>query len=162
MIALAGSSGSGKTTLAEKLIRRLSARGFRVAYLKHDAHRFEMDRPGKDTWRASRAGAATVSIASAESWAWLQRGAAPGIGRLVRMALRAADWCVIEGYHGSRFPKVLVVRDGVAVRVPRPRATVVATYGDPVPPEAIGGVLAPHFGWRQVDRLCRHLFPSSP
>ncbi len=61
-IALSGYSGSGKTTLAEKIISRLSRQGRRVGFFKNDAHRFDLDKKGKDKWRAREAGAAAVMI----------------------------------------------------------------------------------------------------
>jgi molybdopterin-guanine dinucleotide biosynthesis protein B len=159
VVALAGASGSGKTTLAVKLIRLLAARRRRVAYLKHDAHRFEMDRRGKDTWRAMHAGASAVAIASAEQWAWLSRVGIPDIEELVRRALRVADICLIEGYHGSRYRKVLVVRRGVPLRIVRPARTVVATYGD-LPRDRRGlPRRAPHFAWDETAALVSFLFP---
>ncbi|MCP4682943.1 MAG: molybdopterin-guanine dinucleotide biosynthesis protein B [Desulfobacterales bacterium] len=64
IISIVGSSGSGKTTLLEKLIPELTGRGFKVGTIKHDVHGFEMDRPGKDSWRHKQAGAATSIISS--------------------------------------------------------------------------------------------------
>ncbi|SPD72529.1 Molybdopterin-guanine dinucleotide biosynthesis adapter protein [uncultured Desulfobacterium sp.] len=64
IISIVGMSGSGKTTLLEKLIPELKGRGLRVATIKHDVHGFEMDKPGKDSWRHKRAGAATSMISS--------------------------------------------------------------------------------------------------
>jgi len=159
VLALAGSSGSGKTTLIEKFIARLAARGKRVAYLKHDAHRFQMDKPGKDTWRAMEAGASAAAIASADSWAWLARVEIPDIDGLVRRALAVADVCLVEGYHGSHHPKVLVFREGVPLRAVRPWRTVAATYGDD-PPRGRGGVpkTIPHHGWDDVDALFEKVF----
>jgi molybdopterin-guanine dinucleotide biosynthesis protein MobB len=58
-------SGTGKTTLIEKLIPELKSRGLRVAVMKHDAHEFDVDKPGKDSWRMTRAGADVTVIASA-------------------------------------------------------------------------------------------------
>jgi molybdopterin-guanine dinucleotide biosynthesis protein B len=159
VVVLAGASGSGKTTLAEKLIPLLAGRGRRVAYLKHDAHRFQMDQPGKDTWRAMAAGASAVAIASADAWAWLARVAVPDIDELVRRALAVADVCLVEGYHGSRHPKILVVRRGVPLRTVRPWRTVLATYGDSprrrrgAPPRRL-----PHFGWDDVPALFAFVF----
>jgi molybdopterin-guanine dinucleotide biosynthesis protein B len=160
VVVLAGTSGSGKTTLAEKLIRRLVAHRRRVAYVKHDAHRFEMDRRGKDTWRAMHAGASAVAIASAEQWAWLGRVGIPDIEELVRRALRLADVCLIEGYHGSRYRKVLVVRRGVPLRIVRPARTIVATYGDSPRRRRGAPRHAPHFAWGEADALAAFLFPA--
>jgi molybdopterin-guanine dinucleotide biosynthesis protein B len=159
VLALAGTSGSGKTTLAERLIPWLAARGLRSVYLKHDAHRFQLDKPGKDTWRAMEAGASAVAIASAEMWAWLSRVAIPDIDELVRRALAVADVCLVEGYHGSSHPKILVVRRGLPLRVVRPWKTVVATYGDSprrrrdAPPRRI-----PHFKWDEEKSLFEFIF----
>ena len=66
IISIVGFSGSGKTTLLEKLIPELTRRGIRVGTIKHHLHHFEMDNPGKDSWRHKQAGAA-VSIISAPS-----------------------------------------------------------------------------------------------
>ena len=57
-------SGTGKTSYLERLIAELSARGVRVGTIKHDAHEFEIDKPGKDSWRFARAGAQVVAVAS--------------------------------------------------------------------------------------------------
>ena len=163
VLAFAGYSGSGKTTLIEKFIARLAEHGLRVAYLKHDAHRFQMDKPGKDTWRAMEAGASAVAIASADSWAWLARVDIPGMEDLVRRTLAVADVCLIEGYHGSHYPKILVFRRGVPLRVVRPWRTVVASYGDD-PPRGRGGVpkSIPHHGWDEVDALFERVFGPRP
>jgi molybdopterin-guanine dinucleotide biosynthesis protein B len=130
VLGLAGHSGAGKTTLAVKLVPALAARDLRAAYVKHDAHRFQMDKPGKDTFRVYEAGAAAVTIASAELWAWLQRPPIPGIEELVRRARRAADVVLLEGYHDSAYPKVLIHRRGLPLRTVKPWSTVIAVYGD--------------------------------
>ncbi|UCF95758.1 MAG: molybdopterin-guanine dinucleotide biosynthesis protein B, partial [Desulfobacterales bacterium] len=64
IVSTVGYSGSGKTTLLEKLIAELKQRGFRVGTIKHDVHGFEMDRPGKDSWRHKQAGASVTVISS--------------------------------------------------------------------------------------------------
>ena len=64
VISIVGSSGVGKTTLLEKLIPELVGRGFKVGTVKHDVHGFEMDKPGKDSWRHKKAGASVSIISS--------------------------------------------------------------------------------------------------
>ena len=64
IISFVGASGSGKTTLLEKLIPEITRRGLRVGTIKHDVHGFEMDKPGKDSWRHKQAGAAETIISS--------------------------------------------------------------------------------------------------
>jgi molybdenum cofactor guanylyltransferase len=105
-IVVCGYSGSGKTTLLEKLIRALSVER-RVGYVKHDAHGFEMDRPGKDTHRATQAGAADVFISDASGMARLS-ARAPGVFEQ-RYALLDCDWLLIEGYKNSAGPKILLL-----------------------------------------------------
>ena len=64
IVSIVGYSGSGKTKLIEKLISAFKQRGVRVGTIKHDVHGFEMDRPGKDSWRHKQAGASTTIITS--------------------------------------------------------------------------------------------------
>jgi molybdopterin-guanine dinucleotide biosynthesis protein B len=64
IISIVGLSGAGKTTVLEKLIPQLTRLGLKVGTIKHDVHGFEMDRPGKDSWRHKRAGAVTTVLSS--------------------------------------------------------------------------------------------------
>jgi len=64
VVGFAGYSGSGKTTLVEQLIPALKFRGLRVSVVKHAHHQFDIDHPGKDTWRHREAGAFEVVAAS--------------------------------------------------------------------------------------------------
>ena len=73
ILAFAAYSGTGKTTLIEKLIPALKSRGLRVAVIKHDAHSFEIDHEGKDSWRFARAGADIAVISSPEKTAYIEQ-----------------------------------------------------------------------------------------
>jgi len=64
IVSIVGNSGSGKTTFIEKLIPELVRRGLKVGTVKHDVHGFDMDKPGKDSWRHKQAGASTTIISS--------------------------------------------------------------------------------------------------
>lgn len=64
IVSFVGKSGSGKTTLIEAAVRELKKKGFRVAVVKHAHHGFEMDRPGKDSWRFAQAGSDIVAVSS--------------------------------------------------------------------------------------------------
>lgn len=66
VVSIVAKSGTGKTTLLEKLIAEMKQRGFRVAAIKHDAHRFNIDHEGKDSWRLTAAGADTMLVTSPE------------------------------------------------------------------------------------------------
>lgn len=111
IISFVGSSGSGKTTLLVKVIEELVKRGYKVATLKHDAHRFEIDHEGKDSWRHKKAGASTVALSSPEKFAVIKdvSGEWPP-ERLILSYLSDADVVITEGYKTSWFPKIEVVR----------------------------------------------------
>lgn len=68
-----GKSGTGKTTLIEAIIQKLKERGFRVAVIKHAHHGFEMDKPGKDSWRFGQAGSDMVAISSPGKLAMIEK-----------------------------------------------------------------------------------------
>ena len=110
-VSFVGKSGSGKTTLLEKVIALLKGRGYRVGVIKHDAHRFEIDHPGKDSYRLSAAGADTMVIASAEKLAMVKvHGASPGPEELIRTYFGGVDIEITEGFRKSRLPKIEIHR----------------------------------------------------
>ncbi|MBP2674591.1 MAG: molybdopterin guanine dinucleotide biosynthesis accessory protein MobB [Deltaproteobacteria bacterium] len=79
-VAFLGRSGAGKTTLIEKLLPVLAGRGYRVGAVKHDAHRFDIDHPGKDSHRFTAAGAEVMVISSSEKLALVEKhSAAPTV-----------------------------------------------------------------------------------
>jgi len=73
IISIVGKSEVGKTTLLERLIAELKGRGYRIGTIKHDTHGFEIDKPGKDSWRHARAGSDAVLISSSEKLALIKR-----------------------------------------------------------------------------------------
>jgi molybdopterin-guanine dinucleotide biosynthesis protein B len=107
-----GASGSGKTTLIAALLPALRARGLRVSTVKHAHHGFDMDRPGKDSWRHRAAGAEEVMVVSAGRWALLremQDHDEVGLDAiLARMS--AVDLVLIEGFRKNAMPKLEVYR----------------------------------------------------
>ena len=107
-VCIMGWSGSGKTTFLEKLIPTLSARCLRVAVVKHDGHGFEVDRPGKDTWRFTRAGAVSAAISGPGGWAVMSPEETT-LGDLLRR-LPPADIVLVEGHKLSPLPKLQVYR----------------------------------------------------
>jgi len=64
VVSVVGNSGAGKTTFLEKLIPEMIHRGLKIGTIKHDVHGFEMDKPGKDSWRHKHAGALATVISS--------------------------------------------------------------------------------------------------
>ena len=110
IITFVGLSGTGKTTFLEKLIPVLKARGLRLALIKHDAHHFEMDRPGKDTWRFTRAGADVVAISSREQFAMIERPPEELRLRDILARLPEVDLVLTEGYKKNDCPKIEIHR----------------------------------------------------
>lgn len=106
-----GFSGSGKTTFIEKLIIVLKRRGFKVAVIKHDAHNFQMDREGKDTYRFYEAGSDMVAICSDTKTAVIQRNkSCPPVEEILAMVPADIDVVIVEGYRMSDLPKIGISR----------------------------------------------------
>lgn len=104
-------SGTGKTTLLEKLIRELTVRGWTIGALKHDAHRFEIDREGKDSWRMTQAGAAVTTISSREQTASIHRhDLEPSVDELLERYFRDVDLVLTEGFKRSALSKIEIHR----------------------------------------------------
>src|SRR5450631_2183920 len=100
VIGLAGWSGAGKTTLLARLIPYFGAEGLRVSVIKHAHHAFDVDIPGKDSWRHREAGASEVLVSSSQRWALMHelRGAEePRLSELLAKMSRV-DLVVIEGF----------------------------------------------------------------
>ena len=104
-ICFAGFSGVGKTTLVEHLIKRFKEDRIRVGYYKHDAHRFQMDKEGKDTQRAMQAGGGIATINDPEHFAVIAEN--PFKKRTITHALEQCDCILIEGYKKSPFDKIV-------------------------------------------------------
>src|SRR5512146_3003163 len=110
-VSFVAKSGTGKTTLLEKVIAELKRRGWRIGALKHDAHRFEIDHPGKDSWRLTAAGADTMLITSPEKLALVKRhAAAPPVEELLDAYFADVDIVLTEGFKKSGLPKIEVHR----------------------------------------------------
>ncbi|WP_020674519.1 molybdopterin-guanine dinucleotide biosynthesis protein B [Geopsychrobacter electrodiphilus] len=110
-ISFIARSGTGKTTLLEKVIAIFKARGFRVGVVKHDAHRFEIDHPGKDSYRLTAAGADTMLISSQAKLALVkQQDQTPELDELLTSYFSDVDLVLIEGFKLSGLPKIEVHR----------------------------------------------------
>lgn len=106
-------SNVGKTEVSVEVVKELKAKGYRVATLKHDVHGFQMDQPGKDTYRHYDAGADIVMISSKEKMAMIRRvDNEYSLDDLLAM-LSEVDIVVVEGYKNSSLPKIEVLRKGV-------------------------------------------------
>ncbi len=106
-VSFVAKSGTGKTTMLEKVIIELKLRGYRVGVIKHDAHRFNIDHPGKDSYRLTAAGADTMLIASPEKLALIKQHAEPPpIEELIATYFGDVDLILTEGFKKSGLPKI--------------------------------------------------------
>lgn len=112
VFGFAGYSGAGKTTLIEKLIPCLVGDGLRVSLIKHAHHGFDLDRPGKDSYRHREAGATEVFLVSSQRWVLmheLREDAEPTLEeQLARMS--PCDLVLVEGFKYTRIPKIEIYR----------------------------------------------------
>jgi molybdopterin-guanine dinucleotide biosynthesis protein B len=111
-IAIAGYSGSGKTTLIEKVIPCLVMEGYRVSLIKHAHHEFDVDQPGKDSWRHRHAGATEVMVTSSNRWVLMHelRGSdEPSLEEQLKH-FSACDVVIVEGWKHYAMPKIEVHR----------------------------------------------------
>ncbi|MEI8035911.1 MAG: molybdopterin-guanine dinucleotide biosynthesis protein B [Betaproteobacteria bacterium] len=116
IFGFAGYSGSGKTTLIEKLIPIFKSRGYRVSLIKHAHHSFDIDQPGKDSFRHRQAGCDEVLISSSQRWALMHelRGQPePDLNALLAR-LTACDLVLVEGFKRDPIAKLEVYRSGVS------------------------------------------------
>jgi molybdopterin-guanine dinucleotide biosynthesis protein B/molybdopterin-guanine dinucleotide biosynthesis protein len=119
LVAIVGKSDSGKTTVVERLLPELRALGLRVGTVKHDAHGFEIDHPGKDSWRHGQAGAQAYAISSPERFAFVARlDEELPLTTLARRYFGGFDLLLAEGYKRSAPHRIEVFRAAAGHREP--------------------------------------------
>lgn len=118
IISVVGWSESGKTTYLEKLIPELTRRGYRICAVKHDVHGFDIDTPGKDSWRLKHAGAAVSVVSSPDKIAVIaETDHDLTLGEIRDRFISGVDLIVSEGFKKDRHPKIEVFRTGVRDRL---------------------------------------------
>jgi len=136
VIGFSGYSGAGKTTLVEGVIASLTLAGQRVSVVKHAHHDFDIDHPGKDSWRHRQAGAFEVVIASRRRLAKMREFAVevqPTVHQLLA-ELVECDWVLVEGFKHADLLKIEVWRAGLGKPVTYPQDPfVVALATDSAP-----------------------------
>lgn len=151
IISIVGKSNVGKTTLLEKVVKELKARGRRIATIKHDAHQFDIDHKGKDSWRHKQAGA-TMSLISSPSKLALVVDTDKDLtlSEIRERYVRDVDLIITEGYKSESHPKIEVFRSELR-REPlcTEDDSLVAIAGDPPPPHTV-----PVFDLNNPAQLC--------
>ncbi len=143
VVSVVGRSNVGKTTFLEKLIAELKRRGYRVATVKHDVHGFELDRPGKDTWRHAQAGSDLVVIASPDRLAMIARTSGEmGLDDIVARLPVEVDIVLTEGYKRGDKPKIEVSRAACGQALLCGEAELLAVVSD----QAFAGLAVPRYG----------------
>lgn len=140
VFGFAGYSGSGKTTLIEQIIPRIVLEGLKVSLIKHAHHGFDIDRPGKDSYRHREAGCTEVLLTSDNRWVLMHelRGAPePDLSAQLKV-LSPCDVVLIEGFKSAPVPKLEVHRPSHGCPLIFPEnPNVVAIATDAMPAEAI-------------------------
>ena len=115
VISFVGKSNVGKTTFLEKAVKELKDKGYRVAVIKHDIHGFEIDHPGKDSWRMSQAGSDVVIISSANKMAMIKKTSQElSLDQLEDYIMGEVDIILTEGYKSAEKPKIEISRAEVS------------------------------------------------
>ena len=112
LLGIVGWSGSGKTTLVEKLLPLLAAHGLKVSTIKRSHHGFDVDTPGKDSWRHRKAGAHEVIVASDLRWALMRENRGGGEITLDQLVARLepVDLVLVEGFTNHPHARIEVWR----------------------------------------------------
>jgi molybdopterin-guanine dinucleotide biosynthesis adapter protein len=144
VLGIVGWSGSGKTALLVALLPLLRAAGLRVSTVKHAHHGFDMDRPGKDSYRHREAGAHEVLVSASSRWVLLHEvvGPEPSLPELLEK-LEPVDLVLVEGFKSHPFAKLEVHRPALGKPpIWRTESDIVAVASDE-PIDAAGRICLP-------------------
>lgn len=163
LVVVCGPSGVGKTTLIEQLIAGLKARGQRVSVIKHAHQRFDIDRPGKDSFRHREAGAAEVLLASSQRLALLREYDAEGLPSLHDLVaeLSPVDWVLAEGFKHADWPKIEVWRAALGQAPLYPDDPFVTTVATDAPDALPVATSRPVFALTAPAALVSHLMDTA-
>lgn len=113
ILCIVGPSGVGKTELIKKLLVELKRRGYRIAIVKHAPQGFDLDKPGKDSWRYTKAGVDTLVLSSPEKLALIKNvDHDPSLTEISKLLGEDFDIILAEGFRKSNRPKIEVHRKG--------------------------------------------------
>jgi molybdopterin-guanine dinucleotide biosynthesis protein B len=156
VVAFAGYSGAGKTHLVERLIPVLKLRGLRISVAKHAHHNFDIDHPGKDTFRHREAGAFEVVVASDRRLALMREFEQPAelsVHHLLAELYEGVDWVLVEGFKDSNLLKVEVWRPASGKPVRYPHDDFIVAIATDAPDQLPEATLRPVLDLNDVDAL---------
>lgn len=130
LVSFVGVANSGKTTYLEKLIAEMKRRGYKIGVIKHDVHGFDIDIPGKDSWRHAQAGADVVCISSPVKTAVIRRVDREMTLPELARDIGEMDIIFTEGYKRQGLLKIEVFREAVSPAPVCPRDELLALVSD--------------------------------
>lgn len=149
IVCFVGPSGIGKTTVLEQVAANLKRRGFKVAAVKHTSHGFDIDKPGKDSWRLAKAGCDIVVLTSHNRMALIQeRSDEPSLEEIVTIVEKYVDILLVEGYKDSSEAKIEVFRSSMCNALLSDPEQIIAVVTDLKMPLNV-----PQFGFTEVDSI---------
>ncbi|HSB33846.1 MAG TPA: molybdopterin-guanine dinucleotide biosynthesis protein B, partial [Nitrospirota bacterium] len=154
---VAASSNSGKTTLIEKIVAILKARGLRVAVVKHASAGFELDKPGKDSWRFRQAGADAVVLVGPDCVALVKNISREPSTEDLASLFADVDVVIQEGFKHSAVNRIEVFRSGVSGN--RPLCLSDRSYLALVSDRPIE-VAIPRFDWNDAEGVAEFIVNS--
>jgi molybdopterin-guanine dinucleotide biosynthesis protein B len=160
VVGFAGYSGAGKTHLVERLIPALHMRGLRVSVAKHAHHNFDIDHPGKDTYRHREAGAFEVVVASDRRLALMREFEQQGpltVHHLLAELYEGVDWVLVEGFKESNLLKVEVWRPDSARPARYPHDDFIVAIATDAPEQLPEPTLRPVLDLNDPDALAQWL-----
>jgi len=162
VFGFAGWSGSGKTTLIEQLVPVLVARAGRVSLVKHAHHAFDIDHPGKDSFRHREAGCTEVLVSSARRYAVTHELRGDPELTLPQAIARLApcDLVLVEGYKTQPIPKLEVWRPAVGKPLLHGRDAAIRAIATDTP-DALVDVALPVFRLDAVDEIATFVLANA-
>ena len=160
VFGIAGYSGAGKTMLLESILPLLTAHGLRVSVLKHTHHDFDLDRPGKDSFRHRQAGAIEVLLAGGRRWVLmheLRDSPEPTLSAHLA-CFSPCDLVLVEGFKHEAIPKLEVYRPANGKPPLWPDDPLIVAVASDVP--AIGTGLPPWFDVNDSQAIVRFILAT--
>lgn len=153
VVSFVGYSSSGKTSLIEKVVPKLKKHGLKVAVIKHAAHGFDVDKPGKDSWRFGEAGSDIVVLtAPGQVMISEKTPGQPDLEAIINSVRGKVNLVLVEGYKSAKLPKVEVRSSIDSPGLPCSEEDLIAIiHGESVPGRP------PQFNPQDVDALARRL-----